>query len=399
VLLILCILGIIVITGLSELSAREYLFLSILLAGLSIGASWIGTNAASKSNVEQMRESLKKDYIENLRTYALKAAEKVQNLSAEMQRLIDYVKESSPSGEETAVKMAAERLKTVSLMLETIKSVNDTALSDWRGVIGDELRKQEKIQTDIDEIFSKIEDLEEAVATPTEPRGQIWLPGMGVATADVPGSEMALHDLASRLKDIDKDVLKYASSSPIPVRMPRRKKIDVIIKCPNCESENQTRVNMREGYKKVTRCRNCGTYFTITVNSDLNIGTERIETKNTMVKCVLCDEEQSVNFPVWPGYVLHYGCPKCQSVIYASVGGDEELHHRQSEKISKKFLDIIEQMVESQYPSEDDISAIAREIGVSKAKVTQCVTVLLNLGRIEGPEEENEEEVEKQVNK
>lgn len=388
VVLIFCIVGILVVAGLSELSPREYLFLSILLAGLAIAASWLGTSLASKSSSEQMRVTLKAEHMENLRTYALKAAEKVQNLSMEMERLIDYVKGSSPSGEEGDVKMAAERLKTVALMLETIKSVNDTALSDWRGIIGDELRKQEQIETDIDAIFSKIEDLEEAMAAPTVPREQQWLPGVSVPAVTTDWDTIYKGTLYSSLENIDKDIQRYASSSPIPVRLPRRRKIDAFIKCPKCENENQTRINLRAGYQKIGRCGNCGNYFTVKVDSDLNINTDNIGTKDTIVKCVLCDEEHTVTFPIWPGYVFHHSCPKCHSVIYANVSADEELKHHQSENISKKFLDILEQVVEGRYPSAENISAIATEFGISKAKVTQGITVLFYLKRIEGPEEE-----------
>lgn len=389
--LILCIVGILVIAGLSELSPREYLFLSILLTGLAIVASWLATSLASKSSSEQMRETLKAEYMENLRTYALKAAEKVQNLSMEMERLIDYVKGSTPSEEEGDVKMAAERLKTVALMLETIKSVNDTALSDWRGIIGEELKKQEQIETDIEAIFSKIEDLEEATTAPTVTTmlgEQPWLPSTGALAAAVDWETIYKGTLHPGLENIDEDIQRYASSSPIPVRMPRRRKIEALIKCPKCESEKQTRVTLRAGYQKIARCGNCRNYFTIKVDSDLNISTDSIGTKDTIVKCVLCDEEHTVTFPIWPGYVFHHSCPKCHSVIYANVSADEELKHRQSENISKKFLDILEQMVEGKYPSIDNISAIATEFGISKAKVTQGITVLVNLNRIEGPEEE-----------
>jgi len=84
--LILAVLSVLVIAGLSELSSREYLFLSILLTGLTIAVSWLATTLAYKASSEQMRETLKKEYSENLRTYALKAAEKVQNLSQEIER-------------------------------------------------------------------------------------------------------------------------------------------------------------------------------------------------------------------------------------------------------------------------------------------------------------------------
>ncbi len=179
VVLLIVIVAVLAIAGLSELSSREYLFLSILLTGLAIAASWLATSLSFKASSEEMRQSLKNEYSENLRTYALKAAEKVQNLSEEIERLTEYLRESSLSiGGSRYTKIAQEKLKTATLMLETLKSVNDTALSDWRGIIGDELKKQEEIETDIDTIYGKLEMLEEIQSATYGLREQLVFPGI-----------------------------------------------------------------------------------------------------------------------------------------------------------------------------------------------------------------------------
>jgi len=51
--------------------------------------------------------------------------------------------------------------------------------------------------------------------------------------------------------------------------------------------------------------------------------------------------------------------------------------------ISKKFIDTLEQIARGVELSETNISAIATEYGVSKAKVRQGIDVLVHLGRIE----------------
>ncbi len=382
------IIGIILISGFSELSQREYVFLSILLTGLAIAVSWLVTNLTSKSNSEQIRETLKSEYMENLRTYALKAAEKVQNLSAEIERLLDYAKESLPSSKEEAAIISVERFKTVGLMLETIKSVNDTGLSDWRGIIGDELKEQGQIQTDINNIFGKIEEIEESMTTPVVPEWGITLPVTAGAV------EVAVSDVETRLQDINRSIYEYASRSPIPVRLPKRQRIEVAVKCPKCEVDNNTKINLREGYERVIKCNNCGNYFKVNVDKNMRISTDNVETKEAKVTCLLCDTENTVNYPVWPGYFLHHNCSKCTSSIAASVSGNEEIQFRQSEKVTKKFMEIIEQITEGQYPSEGRISEIARVLGISKSKIAQCAKVLLKLERMEVQEEEQEEEEE-----
>lgn len=365
------IVAILVIAGLSELSSREYLFLSILLTVLAIAASWLGTSLGSRASSEQMKQSLRDEYSENLRTYALKAAEKVQNLSSEIERIIEHVQEPLSNGEPGDIRLAQQKLKTIALMLETIKSVNNTALSDWRGIIKDELEKQEEVQNDIDNIYRKLEELEEIQfdsLAPVQLGEQLSIPGID-------------------LEDIDRDIEVYASRSPIPVRLPRKRRIETLVTCPMCRRENSTKVNLRGGYKKVVKCQNCGLFFSVSVDPELNIKTEKIESKRESIKCMLCDGEITVAYPIWPGYSFQPQCPSCHSKIRASIDSEASIRFQQSEKITTRFLDILEQMVEGTYPDSDRISAIANEFGVSKAKVAQGVDVLFHLERIKGSEE------------
>jgi transposase-like protein len=320
-----------------------------------------------------MRETLKKEYSDNLRTYALKAAEKVQNLSQEIERLREYLHGINVTGESEDSKLAHERLETATIMLDTLKSVNDTALSDWRGIIGDELRQQEEIQADIDNIYSKLEELEEIKSVSAASEPQLF---------EIDLADSGIED------DIDKIVTGYASKSPIPVRIRKKRKIDASVRCPMCGSENRTRVRLRDGYKKVTRCNTCRRFFTVNVDSDLNVTPQPVETSEKSAKCVLCDAEMTVNYPLWPGYSFELQCQNCHSVMKASVSAEKAIQFHQSEMISKKFLDILEQTVHGMEPSEENLSAIATEYGVSKAKVRQGVDVLVHLGRIEAPGEQ-----------
>lgn len=371
IVLSIIIVAILVITGLSELSSREYLFLSILLTVLAIAASWFGTSLASRASSDQMRQSLRDEYSENLRTYALKAAEKVQNLSSEIERIIEHVQEPLSNGEPGNIRLAQEKLKTIAIMLETIKSVNNTALSDWRGIIKDELEKQEEIQADIDNIYRKLEALEEIqFGSPAQVQlgEQLSVPGID-------------------LEDIDRDIKVYASQSPIPVRFPKKRRIETLVTCPMCRSENATKINLRSGYKKIVKCQTCSFFFSISVDPELNIKTEKVKSKKESIKCMLCDGEITVVYPIWPGYCFQPQCPSCHSKIRARIDSEASIQFQQSEKITKKFLDIIEQIVEGTYPDSDRISAIANEFGVSKIKVAQSADVLFHLGRIKGPEE------------
>ncbi len=148
-----------------------------------------------------------------------------------------------------------------------------------------------------------------------------------------------------------------------------------------------TNVKLRKGYRKVVKCKTCGLFFGINVDAELNIKTEKIETKEKPIKCVLCDEEITVTYPIWSGYCFQPQCLNCHSLMRASVNSEGDLQVYQSEMVTRKFLDILEEMVGSTYPKPDKISAIATEFGVSKAKVAQGVDILVHLKRIKAPEE------------
>src|SRR5438270_11216721 len=92
---------------------------------------------------------------ESLKTYALKAAEKVTNLSRELDRLSDYLREYlsyNAEGEalEVVLSVRDERVASAIHIVEILRSVNDTSLSDWQGVIGDELEKKKEEEEQIE---------------------------------------------------------------------------------------------------------------------------------------------------------------------------------------------------------------------------------------------------------
>jgi transcription elongation factor Elf1/flagellar basal body-associated protein FliL len=132
--------------GAGNLTPRESGLLSIVLTGLSILASWIVSDMYSASQHKTAIAEVQEAHRTNLRTYALKAAEKVTNLSNELSRLSTYLQQeldyTDYRNTEEELQAKEERLESAIHLLSTLKSVNDTSLSDWQGVIGDELAEQ-----------------------------------------------------------------------------------------------------------------------------------------------------------------------------------------------------------------------------------------------------------------
>ena len=132
------------IAGARSLTATESLLLGILLSAASMLVSWLVTHIYSQASLEEAIKRATDANTENMRNYAVKAAEKVLNLSNELQRLNDALSAACDEAEDlkgykdTSV-MLQERISSAVHNLETLRSMNDTFLSDWRGVIGEEL--------------------------------------------------------------------------------------------------------------------------------------------------------------------------------------------------------------------------------------------------------------------
>lgn len=73
------------------LTEREAAMFGVLLTILSTLASWIITDLYGSSQYRRAITEVREEYRGNLRTYALKAAEKVNNLSNELGRLSGYL--------------------------------------------------------------------------------------------------------------------------------------------------------------------------------------------------------------------------------------------------------------------------------------------------------------------
>ena len=92
--------------------------------------------------------------------YALKASEKVNNLSNELNKLAAYLEQELSyvdyENPKEALSAREERIESAIHLIRTLKSVNDTSLSDWEGVIGDELEEQREEQIEKEEQLKEL---------------------------------------------------------------------------------------------------------------------------------------------------------------------------------------------------------------------------------------------------
>ncbi len=270
--------------ALSEnLTSRESALVGLVVAILSILASWIITHLYSESQQRSAIAEVQEQHKNNLRVYALKAAEKVNNLSNELSKLslyleeeLNYIDYHSPEEE---LQAKEERIESTIHILRTLKSMNDTSLSDWEGVIGEELDQQREERQEKEEELKSLIDRVESVmegqrqdALGTQRNAESLRAEIGILKAEL---RTALSQLSGTT--IPKRLLKQSNKQTIENKCPscgtaivyRQKPSSTSVKsvvCPGCEKKLISRYSEVDGFKLEIRepelvkytCQNCG---------------------------------------------------------------------------------------------------------------------------------------------
>ncbi|MBM4978000.1 hypothetical protein HYO23_22275 [Vibrio parahaemolyticus] len=162
----LSLIGVLWVLSTEELSARETSLFSSVLALLSIAVSWLITDLYAEKSKQSALEEAKQFHQDSLKTYVINASEKVNNISNELSRLTRRLKSMGNSDEEIISReVVGERIDNVIHIIETLKSVNDTTINDWRGIIGLEIKtfkeqQEEQREKEINSLLLRIENLE-----------------------------------------------------------------------------------------------------------------------------------------------------------------------------------------------------------------------------------------------
>lgn len=215
------------------LSVKESTLLGIVLTIASVLASWMVTHIYAGSQATSAIEEIQERSRENLRTYALKAAEKVNNLSNELTKLslyleeeLDYTDYSSP-GEALSAK--EERIESTIHMIRLLKSVNDTSLSDWKGVIGEELDQQREARLEREaELREVLTDLETVIEHQRQ---------------DLAGSQENAESLRTEFRQLRQDLktalMELGSPAALASKGERKSKRQrITLKCPRLQDRD-----------------------------------------------------------------------------------------------------------------------------------------------------------------
>lgn len=308
---ILGLIGCIIYIASFQLSSKESALLSIILTIISVIATWIVSNLFSESAHKSALAEVKEQHQTNLKTYALNAAEKVDNLSNELRKFSIYLQEELEKEDESleeANMSKAERIESAIHIVNTLKSVNDTALSDWKGVIGDELDeiREERLDRE-NELRELVDRVEEVVNNQNSHLQNI--------------TSASKREQARQIEELRKELSLALNSVSGTVIKPTRKKNareKVTNECPHCSSEiNYTQRAKINSYKTV-KCSNCDQRSLARWNQELNFHLIKEAILDEKINCPWCSQSTTIHLSNVPFSKKIEECEQCNEQIKAT---------------------------------------------------------------------------------
>lgn len=298
------IVAILLLISLSDLTNRETTLLGTVLTLLSIVVGWGISHYYAMQDKKAAIDEIREFEQRNLRTYALKAAEKVTNLSKELNRLSAYLEEELQytgyrnSDEELFAK--EERIESAIHMLGSLRSINDTSLSDWQGVIGDELEEQRETEREQTEALREIGERLSAL--------ECMPASMSPAVENSEIDEIKRH-----LRALSAEISGTAFRSK---SRPSFQQIDTT--CPNCLSVIRYGQRAKDNDCKAVQCKVCDANLISTYREAtgfvLAVRGESLE----VVICPGCSSEQSIRLDNWPSASTTVTCTSCDTSLRVS---------------------------------------------------------------------------------
>lgn len=375
VLSVVGVMGILIYLSTGELTIRETGLLSTILTVLSVFATGVVSHLYSTSSHRQAIKEVKSAHQENLQTYALKAAEKVTNLSNQLNKLSIYLKEELENTEyetvEESLRSREERLYSAIHMIGMLKSINDTSLSDWQGVIGEQLEEQreerEEKEENLRELANRLESLwnSQSIDTNTD------------------------YSLQQQLDALQKDIrLLMTGVGGVSVRLhkPRNKvRRGVEKKCPICSNELSFQQRARANSHKSIECPSCNNKLVSRYskhNDDFIV--EKREEADEINNCPDCGEDISFTLDNYPTTSKAMECNNCASTIRVTrlPNGEIKLSSlpAPSIQLTDEIIDAVNKLLPKQPWPKDIHKQIADQLGYSNSLISKATKELIRRG-------------------
>lgn len=367
-----------------SMTDRESAMLGILVTILSVLASWTITEMYGTAQYREGIQEVREEHRNNLRTYALKAAEKVNNLSNELNKLSIYLEEElnytdyRSTDEELLAK--EERIESAIHLIRTLKSVNDTGLSDWEGVIGEELdqrrEEQEEKEEALKELVMRVESL-------IEDHRQ-----------DFVGSQKDTRSVRQEVESLKRQ-LRLAtfqlSEASIPRRIRRKEpKQDVAGDCPVCHTRISYKQRSSVRSVKLVPCKTCETKLVSTYTEPSGFLLKPRKNEVETAHCPHCGVLSTVPLDNFPGSNIIVCCSSCTHsfrLMRTLDGVEVTAVHPAVAQIAPGKLVVSEETLQKvrgalppqPWPTGAHLSA-AQQLGLQPSEVRRAVSELIKRG-------------------
>ncbi len=380
VLLVIGVLTILLILSFSTLTTRETGLMSTILTLLSILVTWIVSFLYSESIHKSSIQEAKDAHQENLRTYALKAAEKVTNLSSQLSQLSDFLEEElNSSGFETIqelVNSREQRIVSAIQMLGILKSVNDTSLSDWQGVIGEELEEKREEKEELQGYVLELTDRLERVLEREN------------SNATLGHENNREEQLVLLREDLTRLISDITGRRPVPKIIRKSIRRDVSLECLNCGEKIEYRQRGKPNTAKKVKCKSCkakyvSRYDEPTSKFYLELSKDIQET----IECEDCKEIFSATLNSFPSSAVNARCSNC-SAKYRLIryhSGDVHLKRigdgaTNAPKLTDELIEKVKSRLPDQPWPKHIHKAVARELGMSNGMAQKAIRKLIENG-------------------
>lgn len=364
-----------------KMTDRESAMLGVLVTILSVLASWIITEMYGTAQYREAIQDVREEYRNNLRTYALNAADKVNNLSNELNKLSNYLEEEldytdyRSTDEELLAK--EERIQSAIHLIRTLKSVNDTALRDWEGVIGEELDQRREEQEEKEEA---LKDLVARVESLIEDQRQ-----------DFAGSQNDTKSVRHEVESLKRE-LRLAtfqlSDTAIPRRIRKKEpKQDVAGNCPVCHSPINYMQRSSVRSVKLVPCKICNTKLVSTYKELTGFSLKPRKVEPETVNCPHCGFQSTVQLDNYLGSNVSVSCTACNRSFrllrtHDGVEVTAANTSTSSEKmvVSEETLEKVHHLLPAQpWPTGTHL-AVAEQLGLTPSEVRRAMAELTKRG-------------------
>ena len=271
-----------------------------------------------------------------------------------------------------------ERMSSAIHIVNTLKSVNDTALSDWEGVIGDFLDKQREEKEEQEE---EIRDLIERLQGISETQ-------YDSSRESHNRTEVLKQELNALRKDM-RVLIANLGISQFQLRQPKRKvKNDISIPCIECNNPITYRQRPKvNGYKSI-ECPSCNAQLISFHNHQQGFYLKHRTDLKENITCPECETICVCSLNNLPSSAIDITCDNCKSDLRISRTIKKVNVKRKgpmpakgvSEKIKEEDLQTVKNLLPEQPWPKGVNKMVAEKSGLSNTTVHRAIQELIKKG-------------------